>query len=76
MCLKASGGKGVPKEQRMLVVQNYLSQGETEALKRDLNNQNAGENELTSFFKVWTKQSSVFLYAESPIILDFTCKTT
>lgn len=29
--------------------------------------------ELTSFFNVLIKQSRVFLYAESPIILDFTC---
>lgn len=34
------------------------------------------DNKLTSFFKVLTKQSSVFLYAvESPIILDLTCKS-
>lgn len=30
-------------------------------------------NELTSFFKVFTKQSNVLLYVGSPIILDLTC---
>lgn len=31
-------------------------------------------NELTSFFKVFTKQSIVLLYVGSPIILDLTCQ--